>query len=156
MARLVMSLLVALSSLACGGEPDTRSAPTAQPPGSEISPTSVFSEPVLAPRRNRAATRLQALPECDSGNEPVVHLSWMPARDRGRAQKVAVTQFADGFETGRFEVSERLATNASTYDWLGTRANGAYRWRVLTRYRAWTGSRIFSFIGPACGVEDYG
>lgn len=156
MTRTVLSLLVAISSLACGVEPDTAPAPTSTAPQSQVSPTSVFSERVLAPRRGRAATRLRAVPECDSSNAPVVHLSWKPAPDRGLAQKVAVTQFADGFETDRFTVGPRLAPGASRFNWRGTSANGAYRWRVLTRHRAWTGSKISSFIGPSCGVEDYG
>lgn len=153
---LAMSLLMALTLTACGGRPESTTAPTTGAPRSTISPTSAFSEPVLAPRRNRAATGLQAIPECAPSGEAVVHLSWMPARDRGRTQKAAVTQFADGFESGRFSVSPRLARSASRFDWTGTSANGSYRWRVLTKHRAWVGSKISSFIGPSCGVEDYG
>lgn len=154
MARLVLSLVIALTSAGCGAEPETR--PASGPPPAEVSPTSAFTERVLAPRRNRVATRLEAVPECDPGNEAIVHLSWKPAKSRGRAQKVAVTPFADGFESNRFTVSPRLGPRASRFDWRDTSANGSYRWRVLTKHRAWTGSKTSSFIGPSCGVEDYG
>ena len=150
-----MVVLFGLISAACAPDPSSPASRT-QEPQLATSPTSSFSEPVLAPRHNEAATELRAEPECDPAGAPVIHLRWSPARDRGRAQKVAVTQYADGFETQRFTVSPRLAPNVSRFDWIGTTANGAYRWRVLTRHGAWVGSKISSFIGPNCGVEDYG
>jgi hypothetical protein len=153
---LAVSLLIGLSLVSCGPE-------STAPPGQatlaspiEAAPSSTFEEPVLGPRRSKAATNLQAAPECDTGNTPVVHLSWTPARDRGTAQKVAVTAFANGFETGQFEVSPRLSPRATKYDWTEVTANGSYQWRVLTRHGSWIGSKISSFIGPSCGVEDYG
>ena len=155
MSRLKISLLIGLAAVACGPESSPPSA-QALPSSAAASPSSSFSEPVLGPRRNQSATGLNAAPQCDPGSEAVVHLSWSPARERGRAQKVAVTQFADGFETDRFTVSPRLAPAASRFDWRGTQANGSYRWRLLTRHGSWVGSRISSFIAPNCGVEDYG
>ena len=138
MPRLLLASLVALSTVAGGGGQATQARIT-----SGSSP-------------DRSATRLRALPECDGSSSAVVHLSWHPASKRGRAQKVAVTQFADGFETDRFSVSPRLEPDAERFDWRDTNANGSYRWRVLTKHRSWKGSKISSFIGPSCGVEDYG
>ena len=137
MRRLLLATLVALSSVAGGSQ-------------------STQANIESASGQKRSATSLQALPECDGSSSAVVRLSWQPASKRGRAQKVAVTQFADGFETDRFSVSPRLKPRATRFDWRDTNANGSYRWRVLTKYGSWKGSRIASFIGPSCGVEDYG
>jgi hypothetical protein len=83
-----------------------------------------------------------------------VTFRWRPAPQRGDVQRLDVTAFLDGFKTGRFMGSERLAPDASTYRWEGLEPFG-YQWRVLTRHGdAWTTSREATFSGPVCVSDE--
>jgi hypothetical protein len=165
MPALLLSLV--LLAAACGSEGPTLERQADTPPGETqpppmttppmTTPPSVLRGIVGEPGGSGAATRLRGEPECGPGDQPVVHLSWRPARDPGRAQVLAVTAFSNGFETGNFSVSRSLRPRVSTIDWTEVDANAAYTWRVLTRHGAeWTPSKTGGFTGPSCGVADMG
>jgi hypothetical protein len=113
----------------------------------------VDEEPVLEPGGPGAATNLQS----EIGCSPVVRkkglarLQWTPAEERGTAQQVVVTIFKDGFETGRFERSERLTPTQSSFVFEQVRGQALHFWRVLTRQsEGWIPSETARFEGPTC------
>jgi len=143
--------------------PDTRSpvpSPSPEPPPT-VQPTPPSTEEthppedIDPPSGGTAATQLRVTAACEQGDpgRSVVTFRWRPAPRRGDVQRLDVTAFLDGFETGRFMSSERLPPGASIYRWEGLEPFG-YRWRVLTRHGdAWTTSRQATFSGPVC-VSD--
>jgi len=161
-------IAAAVSVVACDspGQPAVQAPARTPPPKTSSSPLPIVTpspsppvvrEAVTKPGGPAAATELRAEAECGLGDEPVVHLSWVPAQDAGKVQRIAVTAFSNGFETGNYKTSPRLAVDISSYEWQRTDASVAYRWRVLTLHAdVWRPSRIHGFIGPSCGVADRG
>ncbi len=102
-----------------------------------------------------AATGLDALQGCDpdSPATPAVVLSWEPGA--GDEQLVAVATLPDGFDTGRYTVSEELAGDLATYSISPVEPGGVYRWRVLTwNGSGWWASEIGMFTGPTCVLDS--
>ena len=106
---------------------------------------------IRRPGGARAAIRLSALSQCAPRVGVSVRLRWSVAGERGAEQRVALTHFADGFETGRFAVSPQLSPSASTFDWRKLEPGVFYRWRLFTRHgETYTPSEIASFRGADC------
>ena len=112
--------------------------------------------PILEPGGPGAATNLQSEAECERPGESVARLSWSPAVGPGEAQRVDVTIFKDGFETGKFESSELLPPDQSALTWEELSTGLNHRWRVLTlKADSWVSSETAIFKGPICvGEED--
>jgi hypothetical protein len=104
-----------------------------------------------------AATGLHARVGCEPPPSRVAlaDLHWTVAAVGGSEQRVALTIFREGFDTGAFQVSPRLPPDASAYTWRGLNAGGVHHWRVLTRHdQAWTASPTEVVVGPTC-VADF-
>jgi hypothetical protein len=128
----------------------TSSATPAQFP---VLPTGI---PILTADGSRAATSLQASAECDP-DEPwkgIATLNWTVARNPGSEQRVAVTIYRDGFEKGKFDVSEPLPSDHSLLVWDRLSPGIIHFWMVLTRQvDGWVPSEQSSFEGPICAVD---
>ena len=76
---------------------------------------------------------------------------WIPARNRGRAQRVDYTEFFRGFASGRFHKSRKLAAGKRRWRTANIKTGFDYSWRVMTRRGdRWVRSRIGGFDGPVC------
>ena len=104
----------------------------------------------------KAATDLSAVPSCTPERGGTARLRWSRAAERGEVQRVAVTQYADGFETQRFSLSPDLSADAEAYDWPGGLEPGIqYRWEVLTRHGdTFTRSATATFRGADCLADS--
>ncbi len=109
--------------------------------------------PIVAVGGPYAATNLEAKVDC-SVEEPrkgIAHLSWTVALNTGSEQRVEVTIFRDGFETGAFERSGPLPPNQSTLTWKELKGQAIHHWRVLTRISSgWVATETASFEGSTC------
>ena len=141
-----------------GRKGGTTSATTTNPPPprppqtlSTVPQTDIPPSQIRRPGGAQAATKLSALSQCAPRVGVSVRLRWTIAIERGAEQRVALTQFADGFETVRFTVSPKLRSGASTFDWRRLESGVFYRWRVFTRHaKTYTPSKIATFRGADC------
>jgi hypothetical protein len=79
-------------------------------------------------------------------------LGWRPTG--AGAQLVAIATLPDGFETGRYTVSEDLPAEQDRFSVSPVEPGGVYYWRVLTKAGAgWAASQIATFTGPTCIVD---
>jgi len=102
-----------------------------------------------------SATGLMARSDCDPEVGAYGQLSWAPAAEAGSEQRVAITQFADGFTTGRFTVSEPLAGDAAQLLWERLEPGVLYRWQVLTQHGdVYAGSETAMFRGADCFADS--
>jgi hypothetical protein len=144
--------------------------PTRQPPSSVPTPTTttpsatpdseVTAGPVRTPpaepivEGGDRATDLRSLGFCepDSPSTAAMALTWRSAATG--EQLVAVATLPDGFESGRYTVSENLPAEQQEYTISPVEPGGVYYWRVLTRSGdGWTASEIATFTGPTCVVD---
>lgn len=134
--------------------PATSPAASSPTPGSASpTPTPKFEGTIGAAGGVGAATQLSSNPRCaEAGSTTgVADLTWRPAAQPGSEQRVALTIFADGFDTGNFQVSPSLPPGAAGYTWSNTNPGGIHRWRVLTLHGdTWTPSEVASFMGATC------
>jgi hypothetical protein len=101
--------------------------------------------------RSRRATKLRATTGCTSTRKPYVTFRWIPARNRGRAQRVDYTEFFAGFSSGTFHKSRKLAPGKRRWRTTNIKTGFDYSWRVMTRRGdRWVRSRIRGFDGPVC------
>jgi hypothetical protein len=143
----VVSLLVGAALLAAGA-----SDPSAAQDHSEAfgaPPTA--STAVVERARSRHATRLRATPGCNAEHEPFVRFRWIPARKRGRAQRVEYSEFFRGFSSHTFHKSRKVGPRKRRWTTANIETGLDYSWRVMTR-RAdrWASSKVRSFDGPLC------
>ncbi len=120
---------------------------------------------VLPPGSASAASELAAAARChpEKRRASLVGLRWQPtatgrsgdASEEGDlpslAQRVELTKFRDGFNTGRLEATRRLGTaiDAVAVDSPETGIN--YYWRVLTlNEQGWAPSAVGRFEVPIC------
>jgi hypothetical protein len=112
--------------------------------------------PILPPDGSRAAANLQSTAECDR-DEPwkgVAQLNWTVSANRGSEQRVIVTVYRDGFETGRFDTSGSLSSDQSSLAWEQLSPGIIHFWIVLTRHEdGWVPSEQSSFEAPVCAVD---
>ena len=123
-------------------ESDFAPVPGAPPP----------DEPVLD--GEAGATDLAVVQTCDPASpaSPAVVLTWRPAAVG--EQLVAVATLPDGFETGRYTVTDQLAATEASYGISPVQPGGVYRWRVLTTTGdGWNASDIAEFTGPTCILD---
>jgi hypothetical protein len=152
----VVSLLVGAALLAAG-ESDRSSAQDhseAFSAATEAS-TALLKSPSSATAssraRSRRATRLRAIPGCNSKRDPFVRVRWIPARKRGRAQRVEYTEFFRGFASHNFHKSRKLGPRRRRWRTANIETGVDYNWRVMTRRaHRWVSSKVRSFDGPLC------
>jgi hypothetical protein len=152
----VISLLVGAALLATG-EWD-RSAAQGQseafsgaPEASTALVKSHLSATASTRARARRATRLRAITGCISKRNPFVRVRWIPARKRGRAQRVEYTEFFRGFSSHKFHKSRKLAPRTRRWRTANIETGLDYNWRVMTRRaHRWVSSKVRSFDGPLC------
>jgi hypothetical protein len=120
-------------------------------------PTLPPGTPILPPGGEGAATGLNAEVGCSEivPRTGIANLNWNAAAPSGSEQRIALTIFPDGFETGNFEVTEALPPNQSSLVWEPLEGQAIHYWRVLTLHsKGWVPSDTASFEGPTC-VADY-
>lgn len=139
-----------------GSAPGTSAAATSHTTLSTAPQTQIPRESLAPGGGGSAATDLEAASECDPDRGVIAQLSWSLASQPGDAQQVALTQFADGFETGRFSLSDKLPASAALYTWsAGLEPGITYRWEVLTRHGdVYTRSDTATFRGADCFADS--
>lgn len=160
--RGLLSLLAAATLLATFGSVQSSAEDYSQARGAPSKPSNALAQQSAdvqshashtASKRagSRRATRLRATTGCNSKREPFVTFRWIPARLRGRAQRVDYTEFFGGFSSGKFHKSRKLAPGKRRWRTGKIETGFDYEWRVMTR-RAdrWVRSAVRSFDGPVC------
>jgi len=100
-----------------------------------------------------AAAALQATVDCDRAKpgRAFARLSWSEPARSGVAQRIAVTIYGDGFETGKFDLSPELKPGETTLVWDQLYGQAFHYWRVMTQQGGkWVPSETGSFEGPTC------
>jgi hypothetical protein len=113
--------------------------------------------PASAQASSVVATDLQARTECSNTQlrKGIAKLSWKIASNVGSAQRVDVTIYRDGFETGKFETIGPLPPGQSSLVWERLDPGIIHYYRVLTLHtQEWVPSETASFEGPTC-VADF-
>lgn len=115
---------------------------------------------MAAPGGPQAADRLASEPGCSS-QEPrrgTVTLRWDPADEQGNEQRVQLTYRRDGFNTGQYDLSGRLASDQDHLLWDHDLQPGLiHQWRVLTRHGdTWVPSTTGEFEGETCIGDEAG
>jgi hypothetical protein len=101
--------------------------------------------------RSRRATSLRATTGCNSKREPFVRFRWIPARKRGRTQRVDFTEFFRGLSSRQFHKSPKLAPRTRRWRTGRIETGLDYDWRVMTRRaHRWVSSAVQSFDAPVC------
>ncbi|MFG2059622.1 hypothetical protein ACGFI9_36980 [Micromonospora sp. NPDC048930] len=157
-------------------DPPTTSAPTQAPPAHTNPPSgratprpSATSGPaspappraplVTAPASGpTTATGLRSRTRCGPAGSliAIADLTWRPAATRG-AQRVVYTPYADGYRTGRYEVTPDLRADATGTSVSQLSPGSVYTWLVLTRHDGrWQPSATASFAVPTCVGDQTG
>ncbi len=98
---------------------------------------------------------LSSAPECDASTpgRTVTVLTWNPVVSAGE-QRIDLTIFFNGFESGDFIGTPVLPSAQSTYRLLDLEPGLQYEWRVLTRVEGgWGSSSTATFRGMVCVVD---
>lgn len=130
----------------------TTPAPT---PSSQVTAVPVRTPPGGITDGGSGASDLRSLGFCDpdSPATAAMALSWRSANSG--EQLVAISTRPDGFETGRYTVSENLPAAQEQYTISPVEPGGVYYWRVLTRSgQGWVASKVATFTGPTCVVDS--
>jgi hypothetical protein len=166
-SALAAVALLGLAAAGCGAagaavSPSPQSSPespglaTPTPVSGSPQPASTLEGAIGPPGGPGAATQLMAKARCEEAGSRtgVADLSWLPAANSGSEERVALTIFPEGFDTGNFQVSPPLAAGAASYTWPKTNPGGVHRWRVLTKHGStWTPSEISMFSGATCVAD---
>lgn len=160
--RGLLSLLAAATLLATFGSVRSSAEDYSQARGAPSTPSTALAQQSAgvqshashtASKRagSRRATKLRATTGCNSKREPFVTFRWIPARLRGRAQRVDYTEFFRGFFSGKFHKSGKLAPGNRRWTTGKIETGFDYEWRVMTRRaHRWVWSAVRSFDGPVC------
>ena len=82
-----------------------------------------------------------------------VFLTWTPSSS-GVAQRVDISRFRDGFETGTYETSGPLPQSRTATAIEGPEPGIRYYWRVLTSTGGvWASSLVERFEAPTCASD---
>ena len=74
---------------------------------------------------------------------------------REAEQRVDLTFFFQGFESGDFVATPTLPPGQTAYLLLDTEPGVQYQWRVLTRAtNEWVSSAVATFRGAVCVVDE--
>jgi hypothetical protein len=129
------------------------------PPSYEVFIPSVLDlgQPILPtpmpPGNPAAATGLHSEVDCEVPGKAIVKLSWKIASIPGSAQRVDVTIYS--FDEDKFDSSELLPPDQSSFVWDRLRGQAIHDWRVLTLHpEGWVSSETAGFEGPTC-VGDF-
>lgn len=148
--------------------PTTPSSPTAVTTP-EFSPTDTFNQepfplstlppdiPILEEGGLKAAGNLVAEVGCadNPARTGFAALQWSLASEPGVEQRVVITIYKNGFESGLFEVSEPLPPDQDMLVWEALHGQSNHFWRVLTLHvEGWVPSETSSFSGPTC-ISDF-
>jgi hypothetical protein len=88
------------------------------------------------------------------GQRPVGQLRWTAGQGR---QRIALTPYADGFRSGRYDISPVLDAGVATYRWAGLNPGGVHLWIVQTRIGgSWAASPSSSLEAPVCPADNAG
>jgi hypothetical protein len=69
--------------------------------------------------------------------------------------RLDITQFYQGWETGRFETLAVLGPNTERYEWEGGEPAAEYLWRILTfREGKWYASEASRYAVPVCVGDE--
>jgi hypothetical protein len=113
--------------------------------------------PALLGKSSSMAVGLEAKTECSRTElrKGVAKLSWKVAATPGIAQRVDVSIYRDGFETGKFETVGSLPPSQASLAWERLDPGIIHYYRVLTLHtHGWVASETASFEGPTC-VADF-
>jgi hypothetical protein len=114
--------------------------------------------PILPPGGPGAATNLQSVPICnlDFSSQGMATLTWTRSKNRGIEQRVALTTYVRGFETGAYVVVGPLPPDQQEVVWEQTNPGITHFWLVLTLHtEGWIPSEVSSFEGAVC-LSDSG
>lgn len=147
--RSFLIFAAACSMQACGSPGSDEQSRTAAP-GTAQDPA---SSGLSAAAEEGAATELSAEIVCDPTvrRKGLAQLSWTPADPPGEEQRVVVTIFKEGFESGAFEESKALPADQETFLLESVHGQAIHRWRVLTvTATSENPSETALFEGPVC------
>lgn len=150
--RSPLVLIAACALQACGSsgsDDSSRAAPDSGAPPSGAASGSTAG--VVA-----AATGLNAEIFCDPAvsRRGLAELSWTPADPPGQEQRIEVTIFKNGFETGAFEETKTLPPDQDSFLLDTVQGQAIHRWRVQTiAAGAQMSSETSRFEGPLC-IDD--
>ncbi len=102
-----------------------------------------------------AADNLSSVTRCDDDDpaQPIAALTWAPASNPGRAQRIEVSIDPRGFDESTV-IGPALPGDASSTRWTEISGQALHQWRVLTeRDGRWVSSRPASFEGPTCAID---
>jgi len=138
------------------GPSTTTAAKPPSPPATQEQRKSPLPTTAAAAAERRADALASATRCGPAGTQTsFVELTWHPARSGG-TQRVVYTPFADGYRTGRYELSSDLAPGAASLTLQQLSPGSAYTWLVLTKHGdAWDASATAQFMAPIC-VADQG
>ena len=112
---------------------------------------------LLAPFAAGAAGSLDFVADCIDGNPRTrrIDFAWSPSATGALAQRLDISKFRAGFESGRFETTGALDSdrNSATLD-MGE-PGVRYYWRLLTQLSGgWVPSTIERFEVPICPLDS--
>jgi hypothetical protein len=112
--------------------------------------------PILRPGGPSAATHLKAEARCDFQKRGGTGwLSWQSADLPGSQQRLDITGFRDGFQTGNFTIVGPLAPNQSEVKLDSGEPGINYYWRVLTLTEdGWVPSETERLPWPICPMHN--
>jgi hypothetical protein len=128
--------------LVCSGSVDGTERATARSTRSDV----------LSSGDTNVATDLNAEARCNlTGSKATGRLVWKPTSAAGNQQRVDITMFRDGFETGNFKSIGPFPAGTADIK-LDTGEPGIhYYWRVSTLTReGWIPSKTERLIWPVC------
>lgn len=152
-----LSLLAALAALqACGSSGGDDPASPAAAANSQNAGAGSGSSSGATSAPVAMATDLSTQIFCDpaASGRGLAEFRWTPADPPGQEQRIEVTIFKRGFETGDFEESKPLSPDDDVFVFESVQGQAVHRWRVVTvGAAAETASEVARFEGPLC-VDD--
>lgn len=125
--------------------------------GAEISMAQVQQSEsrILSPGGHSSATDLEAEARCDPMKlTATARLSWKLASPPGSQQRVDMTMFRDGFQTGKFTTTGPLPPDQTQLNLNSGEPGINYAWRVLTLTgEGWVPSETARLPWPSCPVD---
>ena len=84
----------------------------------------------------------------------VIGMAWSGGPAIAVSQRVDISKFHEGFDTGRYETTGSLPGSTNTIAFVGAEPGIAYYWRVLDETPAgWVTSAVERFEAPTCPYD---